>query len=148
MNKVILMGRLTKDPELRYTQAEPSMAIARYTLAVDRRGVKKGSGNQTADFIPCVAFDKAGEFADKYFRQGQRVLIEGHIQTGSYTNRDGQKVYTTNVVIESQEFADSKNAGSSGSGSTGSGRQPDPPAQDEGFMNIPDGVEDEGLPFN
>ena len=148
MNKVILMGRLTKDPELRYSQTDPSMAVARYTLAVDRRGTKKGGGNQTADFIPCVAFDKAGEFADKYFRQGQRVLIEGHIQTGSYTNRDGQKVYTTNVVIESQEFADSKNAGASGSGSTGSGRQPDPPAQDEGFMNIPDGVEDEGLPFN
>ena len=126
------------------------MAIARYTLAVDRRGRRSEGSEQTADFIPCVAFDKSGEFAEKYFRQGMRVLISGRIQTGSYTNKEGQKVYTTEVIIEDQEFADSKN--SSGS-STGSGYnesfRPSPEnASSEGFMNIPDGVDDEGLPFN
>lgn len=150
MNKVILMGRLTKDPEVRYSSGERSMAIARYTLAVDRRGRRSEGSEQTADFIPCVAFDKSGEFAEKYFRQGMRVLISGRIQTGSYTNKEGQKVYTTEVIIEDQEFADSKN--SSGS-STGSGYnesfRPSPEnASSEGFMNIPDGVDDEGLPFN
>jgi single-strand binding protein len=150
MNKVILMGRLTRDPEVRYSSGERSMAIARYTLAVDRRGRRSEGSEQTADFIPCVAFDKSGEFAEKYFRQGMRVLISGRIQTGSYTNKEGQKVYTTEVIIEDQEFADSKN--SSGS-STGSGYnesfRPSPEnASSEGFMNIPDGVDDEGLPFN
>ena len=118
MNKVILMGRLTRDPEVRYSSGERSMAIARYTLAVDRRGRRSEGSEQTADFIPCVAFDKSGEFAEKYFRQGMRVLISGRIQTGSYTNKEGQKVYTTDVIIEDQEFADSKN---SSGGSTGSG---------------------------
>lgn len=150
MNKVILMGRLTRDPEVRYSSGERSMAIARYTLAVDRRGRRSEGSEQTADFIPCVAFDKSGEFAEKYFRQGMRVLISGRIQTGSYTNKEGQKVYTTEVIIEDQEFADSKN--SSGS-STASGYnesfRPSPEnASSEGFMNIPDGVDDEGLPFN
>ena len=150
MNKVILMGRLTRDPEVRYSSGERSMAIARYTLAVDRRGRRSEGSEQTADFIPCVAFNKSGEFAEKYFRQGMRVLISGRIQTGSYTNKEGQKVYTTEVIIEDQEFADSKN--SSGS-STGSGYnesfRPSPEnASSEGFMNIPDGVDDEGLPFN
>ena len=150
MNKVILMGRLTRDPEVRYSSGERSMAIARYTLAVDRRGRRSEGSEQTADFIPCVAFDKSGEFAEKYFRQGMRVLISGRIQTGSYTNKEGQKVYTTEVIIEDQEFADSKN--SSGS-STGSGYnesfRPSPEnASSKGFMNIPDGVDDEGLPFN
>ena len=150
MNKVILMGRLTRDPEVRYSSGERSMAIARYTLAVDRRGRRSEGSEQTADFIPCVAFDKSGEFAEKYFRQGMRVLISGRIQTGSYTNKEGQKVYTTEVIVEDQEFADSKN--SSGS-STGSGYnesfRPSPEnASSEGFMNIPDGVDDEGLPFN
>ncbi len=150
MNKVILMGRLTRDPEVRYSSGERSMAIARYTLAVDRRGRRSEGSEQTADFIPCVAFDKSGEFAEKYFRQGMRVLISGRIQTGSYTNKEGQKVYTTEIIIEDQEFADSKN--SSGS-STGSGYnesfRPSPEnASSEGFMNIPDGVDDEGLPFN
>ena len=103
MNKVILMGRLTRDPEVRYSQGERSMAIARYTLAVDRRGRRGQEGSeQNADFIPCVAFDRAGEFAEKYFRQGMRVLISGRIQTGSYTNKDGQRVYTTEVIIEDQ----------------------------------------------
>ena len=112
MNKVILMGRLTRDPEVRYSQGERAMAIARYTLAVDRRGRRSGGddGAQTADFITCVAFDRAGEFAEKYFHQGTKVVVTGRIQTGSYTNRDGQKVYTTEVIVEDQEFAESKNA--------------------------------------
>ena len=159
MNRVILMGRLTRDPEVRYSQGERAMAIARYTLAVDRRGRRSQNqdGNeQTADFIPCVAFDRAGEFAEKYFHQGMRVLISGRIQTGSYVNREGQKVYTTEVIIDDQEFADSKGAAAdmSGYGNTGYQRsapapRPEPAsAIGDGFMNIPDGVEDEGLPFN
>ncbi|MCI8516600.1 MAG: single-stranded DNA-binding protein [Hungatella sp.] len=157
MNRVILMGRLTRDPEVRYSQGERSMAIARYTLAVDRRGRRNQSqdgSEQTADFINCVAFDRAGEFAEKYFRQGMRVLISGRIQTGSYTNRDGQKVYTTDIIVDDQEFADSKNSQGGGTGSYGGGYQqpaprPEPSAAiGDGFMNIPDGVEDEGLPFN
>ncbi|RJW85222.1 single-stranded DNA-binding protein [Clostridiales bacterium AF36-10] len=138
MNKVILMGRLARDPEVRYSQGERSMAIARYTLAIDRRKTQQNS-DPGADFINCVAFDRAGEFAEKYFRQGLRVLISGHLQTGSYTNKDGQKVYTTDVIVESQEFADSRRDGS-GAGSRGS--------KDDDFMNISDNVEDEGLPFN
>ena len=150
MNKVILMGRLTRDPEVRYSSGERSMAIARYTLAVDRRGRRCEGSEQTADFIPCVAFDKSGEFAEKYFRQGMRVLISGRIQTGSYTNKEGQKVYTTDVIIEDQEFADSKNSsgGSTSSGYNESFRPSPENASSEGFMNIPDGVDDEGLPFN
>ena len=109
MNRVILMGRLTRDPEVRYTQGERSMAVARYTLAVDRRGRRNQDGNeQTADFINIVAFDRAGEFAEKYFRQGMRVLVSGRIQTGSYTNKEGQRVYTTDIIVDDQEFADSK----------------------------------------
>ena len=154
MNKVILMGRLTRDPEVRYSQGERSMAIARYTLAVDRRGSRDGGG-QTADFIPCIAFDRAGEFAEKHFYKGIKLVITGRIQTGSYVNKDGQKVYTTDVIVEDQEFADSKNQNSDG-GYSGSSRQsyqqvtrPAPSsAIGDGFMNIPDGVEDEGLPFN
>lgn len=148
MNKVILMGRLTRDPEVRYSQGERSMAIARYSLAVDRRGRSSNNNNDgpTADFIRCVAFDKRGEFAEKYFRQGQRILVSGRIQTGSYTNKEGQKVYTTEVVVEDQEFADSKNAGSrdnSGGYGDQSPSRPTPysPIVD-GFMNIPDGIED------
>lgn len=144
MNKVILCGRLTREPEVRYTQGERQMAIARYTLAVDRRGRRQeGSNEPTADFISCVAFDRAAEFAEKYFRQGTKIIVSGHIQTGSYTNREGQKVYTCDVYIEDQEFAESKN---SGSGSQPS--RPAPAADQDGFMHIPDGVEDEGLPFN
>ena len=138
MNKVILMGRLARDPEVRYSQGERSMAIARYTLAIDRRKTQQNA-DPGADFINCVAFDRAEEFAEKYFRQGLRVLISGHLQTGSYTNKDGQKVYTTDVIVESQEFADGRRDGS-GAGSRGS--------KDDDFMNIPDNVEDEGLPFN
>ena len=158
MNRVILMGRLTRDPEVRYSQGERTMAIARYTLAVDRRGRRGQDGNdQSADFIQCVAFDRAGEFAEKYFRQGMRVLVSGCIQTGSYVNRDGQKVYTTDVIVDDQEFADSKGAASDMSGYQNAGGYQQPaqaqrPAPSsaigDGFMNIPDGVEDEGLPFN
>lgn len=146
MNKVILMGRLTRDPEVRYSQGERSMAIARYSLAVDRRGRRNQDSNeQTADFINCVAFDKAGEFAEKYFKQGMRVLVSGRIQTGSYTNRDGVKVYTTDIVVEDQEFADSK--GTAG-GECKQTQRPEPSSIGDGFMNIPDGLEDDGLPFN
>lgn len=106
MNKVILLGRLTRDPDIRYTQGENSMAIARYTLAVNRRVAKEGE--QSADFISCVAFGKAAEFAERYLKQGIKIVVEGRIQTGSYTNKDGQKVYTTDVVVENSEFAESK----------------------------------------
>lgn len=156
MNRVILMGRLTRDPEVRYSQGERSMAIARYTLAVDRRGRGRGQDNsseQQADFINCVAFDRAGEFAEKYFRQGMRVLVSGRLQTGSYVNKDGQKVYTTEVILDDQEFADSKGAASDMGGyrQSAPAQRPAPAAAapiGDGFMNIPDGVEDEGLPFN
>lgn len=152
MNRAILMGRLTRDPEVRYSQGERSMAITRYTLAVDRRGRRgqDGGGEQTADFINIVAFDRAGEFAEKYFRQGMRVLVSGRIQTGSYTNKDGQKVYTTEVIVDDQEFADSKGAGGDmgGGGYQPTSRPAPTSAIGDGFMNIPDGVEDEGLPFN
>ena len=147
MNKVILMGRLTRDPEIRYSQGERQMAIARYTLAVDRKGQKNENGQQ-ADFIRCVAFDRAAEFADKYLRQGQRVLIEGRIQTGSYQDRDGKTVYTTDIVVEQQEFADSKSEDRGGSGYRTQSRPQPTPVGHDGFMNIPDGVDDEGLPFN
>lgn len=109
MNKVILMGRLTRDPEVRYSQGENALAIARYTLAVDRRNFRNNSNDeQTADFINCVAFGKSGEFAEKYFHKGTKLVVSGRIQTGSYTNKDGVKVYTTEVVVEDQEFAESK----------------------------------------
>ena len=144
MNRVILMGRLTRDPDVRYSQGDKAIAIARYSLAVDRRGRRSQDSEQTADFINCVAFDRAGEFAEKYFRQGMRVLITGRIQTGSYTNKDGVKVYTTDIVIEDQEFADSKGATAAGNSQ---GNNQSQYTDDEGFMHIPDGVEDEGLPF-
>ena len=149
MNKVILMGRLTRDPEVRYSQGDNSMAIARYTLAVDRRFNRNNNDENSADFIGCVAFGKSGEFAEKYFRKGTKVLVTGRIQTGSYTNRDGVKVYTTDVGVEEQEFAESKNS-NSGSGSSfmgGGSSAPQPSGAGDGFMNIPDGI-DEELPFN
>ncbi len=149
MNKVILMGRLTRDPEVRYSQGESPLAIARYTLAVDRRFNRNNGGDnqQTADFISCVAFGRSGEFAEKYLRKGTKIAVSGRIQTGSYTNRDGQTVYTTEVVVEDQEFAESKNSNSgSDGGYTGSSR-PAPSGAGDGFMNIPDGI-DEELPFN
>ena len=140
MNKVILMGRLTRDADIRYSQGEQSMAIARFSLAVDRR-FKRAGDQQTADFISCVAFGKTAEFIEKYCHQGTKLVVDGRIQTGSYTNKDGVKVYTTDVVCENLEFAESKAASS---------QQYPAPANDShgsGFMNIADGLEDEGLPF-
>ena len=148
MNKVILMGRLTRDPEVRYSQGDNSMAIARYTLAVDRR-FRRDNDQQTADFISCVAFGRNGEFAEKYLHQGTKIVAEGRIQTGSYTNKDGNKVYTTEVVVENQEFAESKASASNNEGGFQPQAQSAPTAPvGDGFMNIPDGVEDVGLPFN
>lgn len=144
MNKVILMGRLTRDPEVRYAQNENSTAVARYSLAVDRRF--KREGEQDADFIGCVAFGRAAEFAEKWLHKGSKIVITGRIQTGSYTNRDGQRVYTTDVVIEEQEFAESK-AASEGNGGGYSGGGSNNSSSGDGFMNIPDGI-DEELPFN
>ena len=152
MNKVILMGRLTRDPDVRYSAGENSTAVARYTLAVDRRFHR--DGDATADFIGCVAFGRQAEFAEKYLRHGTKIAITGRIQTGSYTNREGQKVYTTDVVVEEQEFAESKNAGGNNGGySAPQHNNPAPSANTsdlgsaDGFMNIPDGI-DEELPFN
>ena len=148
MNKVILMGRLTRDPDVRYSQGDSPMAIARYTLAVDRR-FRRDNDQQTADFISCVAFGRNGEFAEKYLHQGTKIVAEGRIQTGSYTNKDGNKVYTTEVVVENQEFAESKASAANNEGGFQPQAQsaPTAPAGD-GFMNIPDRVEDVGLPFN
>ena len=145
MNKVILMGRVTRDPDVRYSQGENSMAIARYSLAVDRR-FNRGDENNT-DFINIVAFGKAGEFAEKYLHKGTKVLVTGRIQTGSYTNKDGQKVYTTDVVAEDQEFAESKNASSGEGGSGNYTRSSAPVAADGDFMSIPEGIVEE-LPFS
>ena len=145
MNRVILMGRLTKDPDVRYTQGQDPMCIARYTLAVDRMWKKK-EGQTNADFPNCVAFGKLGEFAEKYLRKGTKIAMIGRLQTGSYTDRNGNKVYTTEVVVEDQEFAESKNALSNG-------RQPEAKedAKEDGFMDIPDGMVEEldmdNLPF-
>lgn len=144
MNKVILMGRLTRDPEVRYGTGENSTAVARYTIAVDRRF--KRDGEQNADFIGCVAFGRNAEFAEKYLRQGTKLVLTGRIQTGSYTNRDGQKVYTTDIVVEEQEFAESK-AATAGNGGQNNYSRPAAAADAEGFMNIPDGIDDE-LPFS
>ena len=147
MNKVILMGRLTRDPEVRYSQGENVTAVARYTLAVDRR-YNRNNDEQSADFISCVAFGRNGEFAEKYLRKGTKIAATGRIQTGSYTNKDGVRVYTTEVVIEEQEFAESKNSSSAGNGGfTGGNNAPAMQDAGDGFMNIPDGI-DEELPFN
>lgn len=143
MNKVILMGRLTRDPEVRYGTGENSTAVARYTIAVDRRF--KRDGEQNADFIGCVAFGCNAEFAEKYLRQGTKLVLTGRIQTGSYTNRDGQKVYTTDIVVEEQEFAESK--ATAGNGGQNNYSRPSAAADAEGFMNIPDGIDDK-LPFS
>lgn len=147
MNKVILMGRLTRDPEVRYSQGENATAVARYTLAVDRR-FTRNNDDQTADFINCVAFGRSGEFAEKYLHKGTKIAITGRIQTGSYTNKDGVKVYTTDVVVEDQEFAESKNASAGDGGYAPAPRNESAPTSaGDGFMNIPDGI-DEELPFN
>ena len=147
MNKWIGMGRLTRDPEIRYTQGNEPMCIARYTLAVDRKISRNSNNNgNNADFIPCVCFGKTAEFVEKYLKKGTKIAVTGRIQTGSYTNRDGVKVYTTEVVVEDQEFAESKNAQSNG-------RQPEAKedAKEDGFMDIPDGMDEkldmDNLPF-
>lgn len=146
MNKVILMGRLTRDPEVRYASGD-NLAITRYTLAVDRRF--HCDGEATADFINCVTFGRAAEFAEKYLRQGTKIVVSGRIQTGSYTNRDGHKIYTTEIVVEEQEFAESKSSGDNGAAYYPPKQTPPPAPADgaDGFMNIPDGIEEE-LPFS
>ena len=143
MNSVQLIGRLTRDPDVRYSNGETAIAIARFTVAVDRR-IKKDSENN-ADFINCIAFGKTGEVVEKYFRKGQRIALNGRIQTGSYTNNEGQKIYTTDVIAENIEFVESKNSSSGYDSSS----KPDPSqASVDGFMDIPDNVDDQGLPFN
>ena len=137
MNKVILMGRLVRDPDIRYSQGETAIAIARYTLAVERRFRK--DGEQTADFIRCIVFGKQAEFTEKYLRQGIKIVITGRIQTGSYTNQEGQKIFTTDVVVEEQEFTESKK-------SSEATLNPEAQADEDGFIDIPDGI-DEELPF-
>lgn len=150
MNKVVLMGRLTRDPEVRYSQGAEPLAIARYTLAVDRRVRRDANnGEQTADFINCVAFGKNGEFAEKYLKKGTKIAVSGRIQTGSYTNKDGVKVYTTEVVAEEQEFAESKAASEGSSyqgGNANYGGHTPSDADASGFMSIPEGI-DNDLPF-
>lgn len=148
MNRVVIVGRLTRDPDVRYTQGDNSMVIARYTLAVDRHRTKN-QNEQQADFISCVAFGKGGEFAEKYLRKGTKLVVSGRIQTGSYTNKDGQKVYTTDVVVEEQEFAESKKDNSRRDAMDDQTAQQygTPSVAGNGFMNIPDGI-DEELPFN
>ncbi len=145
MNKVVLVGRLTRNPETRYSQGDNPTAISRYTLAVDRRFRREGQPD--ADFIRCVAFGRAGEFADRYFTQGMRVAVSGRIQTGSYTNKEGQKVYTTDVVVENHEFVESKNANGGGGSYSGGSSAPSAPDNDEDFMNIPGGIDDQ-IPFS
>ena len=141
MNRVILMGRLTKNPEIKYAGKDNDMAVARYTLAVNRR--YKRDGEQEADFISCVTFGKSAEFAQKYLHKGMRIVIGGRISTGNYKDKDGKMIYTTDVIVDEQEFADSKG------GQNGGRQQQETPSDiGDGFMNIPDGVEDEGLPFN
>ena len=144
MNQVILCGRLTKDPEVRYSSGDKQTAIARYNLAVDRRFKSQGE-EQTADFINCVVFGRGAEFAENYLHQGTKIIAEGRIQTGSYINKDGKRVYTTDVVVENQEFAESK-AASNNSYKKENGYKPEPAQAADGFMNIPDAIEDE-LPF-
>lgn len=150
MNKVILMGRLVRDPEVRYSQGENATAVARYTLAVDRR-FNRNNGEDSADFIGCVAFGRSAEFAEKYLHKGTKLVVTGRIQTGSYTNKDGVRVYTTDVVVEDQEFAESKNASGQSEGGYNSysapAARPSNNSFSDGFMNIPDGI-DEELPFN
>ena len=147
MNKAIIMGRLTKDPSTRYSQGENQMCVARFTLAVDRRRGRQQEGGQTADFISCIAFGKTGEFIEKYAKKGTKFVITGRIQTGNYQNKDGQTVYTTDVVVEEIEFAESKGSGNAAPATQQPNAAPAAPQQDDGFMNVPDEIDDE-LPFN
>ena len=145
MNKVILMGRLTKDPEVRYSAGEKANAVARYTLAVERRIHRENEA--TADFIGCIAFSTAAEFAEKYFRQGMKVLVTGRIQTGSYTNSAGNKVYTTDIIVEDQEFAESKKDSGSSTQNDQKNNEKEKETAGDGFMEIPEGM-DEEMPFS
>lgn len=142
MNKVILCGRLVRDPEVRYTQSANPMAVAKFTLAVDRKNKKDGE-QQTADFINCIAFGKTAEVIEKYVSKGTKIAVVGHIQTGSYTNKDGQKVYTTDVVIDELEFCESRSSQQSNDNVS----RPAPQTNGDGFMDIPDDMDDSGLPF-
>ena len=148
MNKVILMGRLTRDPEVRYSQGDSQLAIGRFSIAVDRRFKRQGD-TVTADFFNCTAFGKQAEFVEKYFKQGTKVVVTGRIQNDNYTNKEGQKVYSVQVIVEEMEFAESKNAAASSGGSFQNSPMgnTEPMAPEEGFMNIPDGIES-SLPFN
>lgn len=146
MNHASLVGRLTRDPEIRYSQGDNPLCIARFTLACDRRFKKQGD-EQTADFISCKAFGKTAEFIEKYFSKGRRIGISGRIETGSYTNRDGQKVYTTEVIAEEAEFVDNKSDNNTSNNDTSNNNTPAQKPDDNGFMHIPDGI-DEVLPFN
>ncbi len=148
MNKVILMGRLTRDPEVRYSNGDSATAIARFSIAVDRRF--KRNGEQDADFFNCTAFGKQGEFVEKYLKKGTKVLLSGRIQNDNYTNRDGQKVSAVQIITEEIEFAESKNAqsGQQSYGQSGAAEGSRPAAAGDGFMNIPDSVDNEELPFN
>ena len=153
MNKVILMGRLTREPDVRYSQnSDGSMAVARYTLAVDRRFRRNNDGEQTADFIGCVAFGRSAEFAEKYFRKGMKILISGRIQTGSYTNQENQRIYTTEVIVEDQEFTESKRASEEAAASAPAPSAPQPAAAaPTDAMPMPEPLpfaEDEEIPFN
>jgi single-strand DNA-binding protein len=139
------MGRLTRDPDVRYTSGESSLAIARYTLAVDRR-FKSKNDEATADFISCKAFGKSAEFVEKYLKKGTKIAVSGRIETGKYTNKDGVDVYTTEVIVDDHEFAESKNASGGGGGNYDGGGDRQPAASSDGFMNIPEGIE-ENLPF-
>lgn len=143
MNKVQLVGRLTRDPEIRYSQGENATATARFSVAVNRR-FKNAEGNYDADFINCVAFGKSAEFVEKYFRKGMAIGLTGRIQTGNYTNKDGQKVHTTDVIVEETEFVESK--GASSADNSNNSRPAPSAANNNDFMSIPDGV-DEELPF-
>ena len=146
MNKVILMGRLTRDPEVRYSQTDSNMAIARFSLAVDRRFKKQGD-TVTADFFNCTAFGKQGEFVEKYLKQGTKIVVTGRIQNDNYTNKEGQKVYSVQIMVEEIEFAESKASSQSNTGSDGGAQSQIGAPDADGFMNIPDGIGSE-LPFN
>ena len=148
MNKVILSGRLARDPEVRYTQGSQSMAVARFTLAVDRRFAKKDKDQQTADFINCTAFRNTAEFIEKYFRKGMKAVVFGRIQTGSYKNKEGNTVHTTDVVVEEIEFGESKQQNNSTPSQADPGASPYGSADSDGFMNIPENLDDDSLPFN
>ena len=145
MNKIVLMGRLTRDPEIRYSSGATSTAIASFSIAVDRRF--KREGEPEADFFNCTAFGKQAEFVERYLKKGVKMVVVGRIQNDNYTNKEGQKVYSVRIMVDEMEFAESKNAAGAGNGEDQPSARPQPAAAGDGFMNIPDGI-DEELPFN